>query len=109
MQISESFRLAFVMSVVWALAASNAGMHLAVAPATSAYRSCLETKISDNTACLRNLNLDWEGQGDNRIRYAALAALVPLPLIWLAAYAIISGLRETKLRAYGMKVFPANP
>jgi hypothetical protein len=34
---------------------------------------------------------------------------VPLPLIWLAAYAIMSGRRETKLRAYGMKVFPANP
>jgi len=108
MQISESFRLAFVMSVVWALAASNAGMHLAVAPATSAYRSCLETKISDNTACLRNFNLDWEGDSGNRIRYAALAALVPLPLIWLAAYAIMGGRRETKLRAYGMKVFPAN-
>jgi hypothetical protein len=109
MQISESFRLAFVMSVLWALAAGNAGMHLAVAPVRTAYRSCLETKISDNPACLRNLNLDWEGHSGNRIRYAALAALVPLPLIWLAVYAIMSGRRETKLRAYGMKVFPANP
>jgi len=104
MQISESFRLAFVMSVAWALAAGNAGMHLAVAPVRTAYRSCLETKISDNTECLRNLNLDWEGHGGNRIRYAALAALVPLPVIWLTAYAIMSGRRETKLRPYSRHV-----
>jgi hypothetical protein len=108
MQSSWSYRLALAMSVVWVLAGGNAGMHLAVAPATSAYRSCMESKISGAAECLRNLHLDWEAQSGNRIAYAALGALAPLPIIWLIVYAIMSGRREAKPRPYDMKVFPAS-
>ena len=64
-------------------------------------------KVSDEAVCLRNLHLDWEAHSGNRIAYAALGALAPLPLIWLMAYAIMSGRREAKPRRYDMKVFPA--
>ena len=38
------------MSVIWMIAAGNAGMHLAVAPATEAYRACVESKGSASVA-----------------------------------------------------------
>jgi len=106
--MSQSFRLALVMSVIWMIAAGNAGMHLAVAPATTAYRACVESKISDEAECRRNLHFDWEAVSGDRIPYAAFAALVPLPLLWLTAYAIANGRRDTRLRRHDMKVVPAN-
>jgi hypothetical protein len=107
MQMSAWIRLALVISVVWMIAGGNAGMHLAVSPATTAYRACIERKSSDGPECLRNLHLDWEATSGNRMSYAALGALVPLPLIWLLAYAIMSGRRDSRPRRYDMKVFPA--
>jgi hypothetical protein len=95
------------MSAVWVFAGGNAGMHLAVAPATSAYRNCMESKISGEAECLRNLHLDWEAHSGNRIAYAGLGALAPLPLIWLMANVIVGGRREARPRGYAMKVFPA--
>jgi hypothetical protein len=106
--MSQSFRLGLVMSVIWMIAAGNAGMHLAVAPATTAYRACVESKISDEAECRRNLHFDWETTSGDRMSYAAFAALVPLPLLWLMAYAITSGRRDARPRRYGMKVVPAN-
>jgi hypothetical protein len=106
--MSQSFRLALVISVIWMIAAGNAGMHLAVAPATAAYRACVENKISDEAECRRNLQFDWEATSGHRISYAAIVALVPLPLVWLMAYAITSGRREARPRRYDMKVIPAN-
>lgn len=105
--MSERVRLGLVISVIWMIAGGNAGMHLAVAPATEAYRACVESKASGDTECLRNLHLDWEAHSGNRISYAALAALVPLPLIWLMVYAIMGGRRDSRPRRYEMKVFPA--
>jgi hypothetical protein len=105
--MSQSFRLALVMSVIWMIAAGNAGMHLAVAPATTAYRACVESKISDEAECRRNLHFDWKARRGDRVSYAAFAALVPLPLVWLIVYASINGRREAKARRYDMKVVPA--
>ena len=105
--MSGSLRLGLAISVVWMIAAGNAGMHLAVAPATEAYRACVESKGSGDAECLRNLHLDWEATNGDRISYAALGALVPLPLIWLMAYAIMGGRRHSRLRRYDMTVFPA--
>ena len=105
--MSQSFRLALVMSVIWMIAAGNAGMHLAVAPATTAYRSCIESKLTDNGACLRNLHVDWEATSGDRISYPAFAALLPLPLIWLMAYAIVGGRRDRRPGRYRQKVFLA--
>lgn len=92
------------MSGIWMIAAGNAGMHLAVAPATTAYRSCIESRSTDDAQCLRKLHLDWQASSGDRIAYAALGALAPLPLIWLMAYAIMGGRRETRPRPYGQKV-----
>jgi hypothetical protein len=105
--MSAWVRLGIVISVVWMIAGGNAGMHLAVAPATTAYRACIESKGSGEAVCLRNLHLDWDAQSGNRMSYAALGALVPLPLIWLMAYAIVGGRRDSRPRRYDMKVFPA--
>ena len=107
MQMSAWVRLGIVMSVVWMIAGGNAGMYLAVSPATTAYRNCIESKSSDEAVCLRNLHLEWDAVSGNRMAYAALGALVPLPLIWLLAYAIMSGRRDSRPRRYDMKVFPA--
>jgi hypothetical protein len=106
--MSQSFRLALVISVIWMIAAGNAGMHLAVAPATTAYRTCIESKISDEAECRRNLRFDWNATSGDRISYAAFAALLPLPLVWLIAYAIMNGRREARPRRYDMKAVPAN-
>jgi hypothetical protein len=108
MQMSRSFRLALVISAIWMIAAGNAGMHLAVAQATTAYRSCIESKNSDDAECRRNLHFDWEAASGDRISYAAFAALVPLPLIWLMAYAITNWRREARPRRYDMKVALSN-
>jgi len=106
--MSQWFRLALVISVIWMIAAGNAGMHLAVAPATAAYRACVESKISDDAECRRNLRFDWEAASGDRISYAAFATLVPLPLIWLMAYAITNGRRQARPRRYDMKVALSN-
>jgi hypothetical protein len=95
------------MSAIWMIAAGNAGMHLAVAPATTAYRACVESNVSDEAECRRNLHFDWNATRGDRISYAVFAALVPLPLLWLAVYAITGGRREASPRRYEMKVFPA--
>ena len=107
LQMSATLRWGLVMSVIWMIAAGNAGMHLAVAPATEAYRSCVESKGAGDADCLRNLHLDWEATSGNRLSYAALGALVPLPLIWLMAYAIMGGRRHSRPRLHDMTVFPA--
>lgn len=105
--MSQSFRLALVISVIWTIAAGNAGMHLAVAQATTAYRACVESKLSDEAECRRNLHFDWEAESGDRISYAAFAALVPLPLFWLMAYAIVGGRRDRRPGPYRQKVFLA--
>jgi hypothetical protein len=89
------------------IAAGNAGIHLAVAPATTAYRACVESSMSDDAECRHNLHFDWNATSGDRIAYAAFAALVPLPLLWLMAYATVNGRREARPRRYDMKVAAA--
>jgi len=71
-----------VASVIWAAAAGNAGMHLAVAPAISAYRTCMESPIAD-AACRTNLHRDWADYSGDRLTYAAVLGLGPIPIGWL--------------------------
>jgi hypothetical protein len=52
-------RWAIIASVAWAIAGSNAGMHLAVAPATLAYRNCVQNQGTDAGECRLNLHRDW--------------------------------------------------
>lgn len=56
-------------------AAGNAGLHLAVAPATSAYRTCMESPIADAAACRANLHRDWADYNGDRLTYAAVLGL----------------------------------
>ena len=51
--------IASIASVAWAIAGSNAGMLLAVAPATTTYRVCLDTHGADSSECKVILRRDW--------------------------------------------------
>jgi hypothetical protein len=77
---------AAIASVAGAIAGSNAGMHLAVAPATSAYQTCVEAAQADIHYCQAKLHRDWPKYSGERIKYAVLAGLAPLPIIWIACY-----------------------
>jgi hypothetical protein len=106
MQVFSPFRLALAMSAISMIAGGNAGMHLAVAPAISAYRSCIEADGADRNACVQTLHTDWTAQSGNRIPYAALGALAPLPIIWLGAFAFGSDGRRNA-RPLSLKASPA--
>ena len=59
--------IAAIASIAWAIAGSNAGMHFAVAPATSAYRACLESPAGDSGQCRATFHRDWAiYSGDRR-------------------------------------------
>jgi hypothetical protein len=77
---------ALIASVIWAIAGSNAGMHLAVAPATSAYRTCLKSPGADRGECRVILHREWATYSGDRLSYAALIGLAPIPFGWLAAW-----------------------
>lgn len=59
-------------------------MHLAVAPATLAYQTCVEK--TDGRECQVNLHRDWAEYSGDRLRYAAVLGLAPIPIAWLMAY-----------------------
>jgi len=81
--------IASIASVVWAIAGSNAGMHLAVAPATSAYRACLENHRANSSECGVILHRDWAMYSGDRLSYAALIGLAPIPVGWLAGWIFV--------------------
>ena len=85
-----------VASVIWAAAAGNAGLHLAVAPAISAYRTCMESPIADAAACRANLNRDWADYSGDRLTYAAVLGLGPIPIGWLAGWLAFARRRPTR-------------
>ena len=85
-----------VASVIWAAAAGNAGLHLAVAPAISAYRTCMESPIADAAACQAHLHRDWTDYSGDRLAYAAVLGLGPIPIGWLAGWLAFARRRPTR-------------
>lgn len=88
--------IAVITSVAWAIAGSNAGVHLAVAPAISAYSACLENPGADRGECRAAFRRDWAMYSGDRLSYAVLVGLAPLPIGWLAGWLYI---RESRRRA----------
>ena len=82
-------KIASIASVVLAIAGSNAGMHLAVAPATTTYRVCLDTQGADSRECQVILRRDWATHSGDRLSDAALIGLAPIPVGWLAAWLFV--------------------
>ena len=75
-----------VASAIWAVAGGNAGLHLAVAPATSAYRTCMAVPTADAAACQANLHRDWAEHSGDRLTYAAVLGLAPIPIGWFGGW-----------------------
>jgi uncharacterized membrane protein len=90
--------IAAIASVAWAIAGSNAGMYLAVAPATSAYRACLKTHSADSGECRTILRQDWATYNGDRLSYAALVGLAPISVGWLAGWLFVRRLRKRPQR-----------
>jgi hypothetical protein len=94
MRTQEWIRWGAFASVIWGIAGGNAGLHFAVSPATSAYRTCISSPDADLDRCKRNLHQDWSKYSRNRVSYAALVGLAPQPISWLIAYGLIASLRQ---------------
>jgi hypothetical protein len=90
--------IAAIVSVAWAIAGSNAGMYLAVAPATSAYRGCLQSHSADSGECRTIFHQDWATYSGDRLGYAALVGLAPIPVGWLAGWFFVRQLRKRPQR-----------
>ncbi|MGZ8399712.1 MAG: hypothetical protein ACXWVI_00195 [Methyloceanibacter sp.] len=71
-------------------------MHFAVAPATSAYRACLESPAGDSGQCRATFHRDWAIYSGDRLSYAVLVGLVPIPFGWLAGWLYV---RQSRRRA----------
>lgn len=85
-----------IASVIWAITGSNAGMYLAVAPATLAYRKCVESHGSDARECQFNLHRDWAKYSGDRLNYAALVGLAPIPIGWLIGWGVLVRKRPSR-------------
>ncbi len=70
-------------SIIWALVGGNAGVHLAVAPAISAYQACVQGQGAHGRECQINLHRDWAEQSGRRLSYAIMIGLVPIPVAWV--------------------------
>jgi len=81
-------------AIIWAIAAGNAGLHFAVSPATSAYRTCVGSSDANLDDCKRKLHQDWSLCSGYRVTYAALAGLAPVLIGWLIAYALVASGRR---------------
>ena len=94
MRASEWIRWGIVASIIWVIAAGNAGLHFAVSPATSAYSTCVSSLGANLDDCKRKLHEDWSLYSGDRVTYAALAGLAPVLIAWLTAYALVPSLRR---------------
>ena len=89
-----------IASVIWALAGSNAGMYLAVAPATLAYQSCVEGQDTDRGECQVNLHRDWAKYSGDRLNHAASVGLAPIPIGWLIGWLVFARKRPTRAASH---------
>ena len=85
-----------IASVAWAVAGSNAGMYLAVAPATLAYGKCVERKGTDARECQFGLHRDWADYGGDRLKYAALVGIAPIPIVWVIGWLVLVRIRPSR-------------
>jgi hypothetical protein len=106
MRTDEWTRWGVVASVIWAIAAGNAGLHYAVSPATSAYRRCVDSPGANLDECTRKLHQDWSLYSGDRIPYAALAGLAPVLIAWLA-YGLVTSVRRRQIHSHIPSVSPA--
>ena len=90
--------IAAVASVAWAIAGANAGMHLAVAPAVSAYRVCVDRPGADSDKCRVMFHRDFEVYAGDRLSHALLVGLAPIPFGWLAGWLYV---RQSRRRTRG--------
>jgi hypothetical protein len=61
-------------------------MHLAVAPATLAYQDCVA--VAEHRHCVTALRQAWPAHSGNRITYALMAGLIPVPIGWIIGWAL---------------------
>ena len=97
MRTNEWIRWGAIASVIWAIAGGNAGLHFAVSPATSAYRTCISNPDANLDDCKRNLHQDWSKYSGDRVTYAALVGLAPLPIGWMIAYGLVASVRRRQI------------
>jgi hypothetical protein len=81
------WRWAIAGSFAWAITGANAGMHLAVAPAARAFQTCIEK--AENPECLARLRHDWATYSGDRLSYALMVGLMPIPFVWLIGWTIL--------------------
>lgn len=91
-------QIAAIASVVWAIAGANAGVHLAIAPAISAHRACLERPGADSSQCRVMFHGDFAMYGGERLSHAVLLGLAPIPFGWLAGWLYV---RQSRRRTRG--------
>ena len=96
MRAMRLVEIAAIASVAWAIAGGNAGMHLAVAPATSAYRACLDSHGANSGECQVILRREWAMHSGDRLSFAALVGLAPIPIGWLAGWFFVHRWRKRR-------------
>lgn len=85
---NEWRRFGLCAAVAWGFAGSYWGALLAVEPAIFAYRECLKGQTADPSACQANLHRDWSHYSGNRLSYAALVGLAPIPIVLVVAFGL---------------------
>ena len=53
-----------------------------------AYRECMSTQPADPSACHAKLYRDWSHYSGNRLSYAVLVGLAPIPIVLLVAFGL---------------------
>ena len=92
--------IAAVASVAWAIAGANAGMHLAVAPAVSAYRVCVDRPRRGQRQMPRRCFIAiCEVYAGDRLSHALLVGLAPIPFGWLAGWLYVRQSRQARPRS----------
>lgn len=81
-------RFGLCAAIAWGFAGSYWGALLAVEPAIFAYRECMSTQPADPSACHAKLYRDWSHYSGNRLSYAVLVGLAPIPIVLLVAFGL---------------------
>jgi hypothetical protein len=90
-------RIGIVLSVVWAIGGGLWGNSVAIrdgsAPAIMRYESCISVPNYDSDGCSQALDKDYAAGVAGHWYAAAAVGLVPIPIAWLLAYALIGLVR----------------